>query len=87
MYNLVHVFCNNNLVMIILIFAVLGLWLIHTQHTTVLRTFWILSGTTRVCRHQKGKTHNQEGKTSLDLLEQEIVSGSSISWAICKSAP
>jgi len=26
-------------------------------------------------------------KTSLDLLEQEIVSGSGICWAICKSAP
>jgi len=26
-----------------------------------------------------------KGKTNLDLLEQEIVSG--ISWAICKSAP
>jgi len=47
----------------------------HT-HTT----FWILSGTTRVSRHQKGKTN-------LDLLEQEIVSGSGISWVICKSAP
>ena len=30
---------------------------------------------------------SQEGKTNLDLLEQEIVSGSGISWAICKSAP
>ena len=30
---------------------------------------------------------NQEAKTNLDLLEQEIVSGSGISWAICKSAP
>jgi len=39
-----------------------------------------LSGTTRVSRHQKGKTN-------LDLLEQEIVSGSGTSWAICKSAP
>jgi len=29
----------------------------------------------------------QEGKANLDLLEQEIVSGSGISWAICKSAP
>jgi len=29
----------------------------------------------------------QEGKTNLDLPEQEIVSGSGISWAICKSAP
>jgi len=48
--------------------------------TTVLRPSWILSGTTRVSRHQKGKTN-------LDLLEQEIVSGSGISWAICKSAP
>jgi len=28
-----------------------------------------------------------EGKTILDLLEQEIVSGSGICWAICKSAP
>ena len=49
----------------------------HT-HTTVLRPSWILFGTTRVSRHQKGKTN-------LDLLEQEIVSGSGISWAICKS--
>jgi len=29
----------------------------------------------------------QKSKTNLDLLEQEIVSGSGISWAICKSAP
>jgi len=37
--------------------------------------FWTVSGTTRVSRYQKGKTN-------LDLLEQEIVSGSGISWAI-----
>jgi len=30
---------------------------------------------------------NHSGKTNLDLLEQEIVSGSGISWSICKSAP
>jgi len=30
---------------------------------------------------------NHSGITNLDLLEQEIVSGSGISWAICKSAP
>jgi len=35
-----------------------------------------------VSRYQKGKT-----KTNLDFLEQETVSGSGISWAICKSAP
>ena len=35
--------------------------------------------TTRVRRHQ-------EGKTNLDLLQQEIVSGSGISWATRKSA-
>jgi len=29
----------------------------------------------------------QKGKTNLDLLEQEIVNGSGISWVICKSAP
>jgi len=40
----------------------------HT-HTTILRPSWILSGTTRVSQHQKGKTN-------LDLLEQETVIGS-----------
>jgi len=39
-----------------------------------------LSGTTQVSRYQKGYTN-------LDLLEQETVSGSVISWAICESAP
>ena len=58
----------------------------HTHtHTTVLLLFWNLSGTTWVSRYQKGKT--RKGKTNLDLLEQEIVSGSGICWAICKSAP
>jgi len=33
-----------------------------------------------VSRYQKGKT--RKGKTNLDLLEQEIVSGSGIRWAI-----
>jgi len=28
----------------------------------------------------------QKGKTNLDLLEHEIVSGGGICWAICKSA-
>ena len=44
--------------------------------TIVLQLFWNLSGTTRVSWYQKGKTN-------LDLLEQEIVSG--ICGAICKS--
>jgi len=43
---------------------------------------WILSGTTRVSWYQKGKF-----KTNLAFLEQETVSGSGISWTICKSAP
>jgi len=38
-----------------------------------------------VSRYQKGKT--RKVKTNLDLLEQEIVSGSGICWARCKSAP
>jgi len=45
---------------------------------------WTLSGTTRVSWYQKGKT--RKVKTNLDILEQETVSGSGISWAICKSA-
>jgi len=44
-----------------------------------------MSGTTRVSRYQKGKT--RQVKINLDLLDQEIVSGSGICWAICKSAP
>jgi len=44
-----------------------------------------MSGTTQVSRYQKGKTGKV--KTNLDLLEQEIVSGSGICWAICKFAP
>jgi len=55
---------------------------LHTHtHTTVLLLFWNMSGTTRVSRYQKGKT--RKDKTNLDLLEQEIVSGSVICRAIC----
>jgi len=32
-------------------------------------------------------TRSQKDQINLDLLEQEIVSGIGISWAICKSAP
>jgi len=53
-------------------------------HTTVL-LLWNMSGTIQVSRYQKGKTNKV--KTNLDLLEQEIVSGSGIWWAICKSTP
>ena len=49
----------------------------YNNHFTAL---WTLSGTTQVSWYQKGKTN-------LDLLEQETVSGSGISWTICKSAP
>jgi len=57
----------------------------HTHNTTVLLLFWNMSGTTQVSRYQKGKT--RKVKTNLHLLEQEILSGSGICWAICKSAP
>jgi len=56
----------------------------HT-HTTILLLFWSMSGTTRVSMYQRGKTGKV--KTNLDLLEQEVVSGSGICLAICKSAP
>jgi len=56
----------------------------HT-HTTVLLLVWNMTGSTQVSRYQKGKT--KKVKTNLDLLEQEMVSGSGICWAICKSAP
>ena len=56
----------------------------HTHTHTHTRTHPFngsFSGTTQVSRYQKGKTN-------LDFtLKQETVSGSGISWAICKSAP
>jgi len=48
----------------------------HAQTHT--HNHWILSGITWVSRHQKDKAN-------LDLLKQEIVSGSGISWAICNA--
>jgi len=48
----------------------------HTHTHTFKGPF---SRTTWMSRYQKGKTN-------LDLLKQETVSGSGISWAICKSA-
>ena len=53
-----------------------------TRHThTHARPFnGPFSGTTQVSRYQKSKTN-------LDFTEQETVSGSGISWAICKFAP
>ena len=50
----------------------------HNTHTKSFYCSWNLSRTTQVSGYQKGK--NQEGKTNLDLLEQEIVSGSGICW-------
>jgi len=52
---------------------------LHCYNYNSFTALWILSRITRVSRYQKGKTN-------LDLLEQETVSGSGISWAIRKSA-
>ena len=53
----------------------------HTHtHTHTHQFNQSMSGTTLVSRYQKGKTN-------LDLLKQETVSGSGISRAVCKSAP
>ena len=50
---------------------------VHTHIHSVNGPF---SGTTRVSQYQKGKTN------LTILLKQETVSGSGITWAICKSA-
>ena len=67
--------CNSNDQMLQLV-SIQLLQKAHT-HTPFNGPF---SGTTRVSRYQNGKTN-------LDLLKQETVSGSGISWATCKSAP
>jgi len=59
--------------------------ILQNECTTTYHRFmapWIVSGTTRVSRHQKVKPK----LTNLDLLEQETVGSNGISWAICKSA-
>jgi len=53
------------------------LWNTVYNHFT---TRWTLYRTTQVSRYQRGKTN-------LNLLEQEIVKGSGISWAICEYVP
>ena len=56
----------------------------HTHtHTPILSLYWILSGTAQVSQHQKGKTSNVK---SIWMYWSKRVSGSGISWAICKSA-
>jgi len=58
---------------------------IHTHTHNRFTALWNMSRTTRVSRYQKGKT--RKVKTNLDLLEQEIVSGSGICWGtgICNA--
>ena len=56
----------------------------HTHTHTHTQPFY---GTFEFCSGLASERQNQEVKTDLDLLEQETVSGSGISWAICKSAP
>jgi len=53
-------------------------------HTTVLWPSWILTGTTWISWHQKGKTRKVK---LIWIYWSKRVSGSGISWAICKSAP
>jgi len=61
------------------LFANQKTWAFHT-HTHTHTFNGPLSGTTRVSRSRKAKP-------IWILLKQETVSGSGISWAICKSAP
>jgi len=62
--------------------------LIGQAHTNTHNRFTVLLDAVRDYPGEVApERYNQEGKTNLDLLEQEIVSGSDISWAICKSAP
>jgi len=59
-----------------------------TNYSTTLQLFY---GSLDFVRDYTGKPvtkrYYQEGKTNLDLLEQEMMSGSGTSWAKCKSAP
>jgi len=61
---------------------------IHLSVATHTQLFYCSSGICPGLPGWAGTRKVKPGtKTSLDLLEQEIVSGSGIRWAICKSAP
>jgi len=64
-----------------------GSLLVHLTHTHTHNRFM---ATLRFVLDNLGELaperQNQESKTNLDLLEQQIVTGSGISLAICKSA-
>ena len=64
-----------------IVFSKLNMLLIITSTTTTTTLSW----TPWVSRYEKGKT--RKVKTNLGLVEQVTVTGSGISWAICKSAP
>jgi len=55
------------------------------QYPSLLHTHTPFYGPLGFCRTTWVSQH-QKVKTNLDSLEQEIVSGSGISWVICKSA-
>ena len=59
-----------------------GVWSHKLQHTHTHTFNSPLSGTIRVSRYQKRNV-----KPTWILLKRETVSGSGISWAMCKSAP
>jgi len=61
----------------------MDLALCHCRHFCVCNNTHLMA----LCPGLPGKERCQKGKTSLDLLEQETVSGSGVSWAMWKSAP
>ena len=75
--------------------AVLSIWLYIWNQTMCLSDnhyhYYYYICLTAFFQNKLGKLardkQNHSGKTNLDLLKQETVSGSDISWVICKSAP
>jgi len=57
-----------------------------SKKTTITSTFVYLLFFQDNPGKQAQEKQNHSGKANLDFLQQEIVSGSGISWAICKSA-
>jgi len=61
------------------------MWYTHTHNRFTALLEYVRDHPGEQSRYQRGKT--RKVKTNLDLLEQEMVSGNGICWAICKSAP
>jgi len=78
--------CTYTPVLMALFQKVKPVWILLKRDSEKERYTHTHTHLTAPCQGLPGVSRYQKGKTNLDFTE-ETVSGSGISWAICKSAP